>query len=145
MVHIFGIYGIASVCFCSGGYHKILYRSITARSACNLFPTSSNTFSAMSCIFSTTPNIYPTSPKTNYIGIKLEPDADTSTVFIPFLFSNASISASFPRKRLYKISGSSVPPFDKTFSRKERAVSWLKIPVSLKREKASASKTSAHL
>ena len=60
---------------------------------------------------------------------------------IPSRCINAFIEGSCPRKRLYNSIGSSVPPFSRIFFLKDSAISRLKIPFSLNKENASASRT----
>ena len=92
-----------------------------------------------------------------YIYNKVETDAEItneslSTLFknmlsrvIPNFFNRASGAGSWPRKFLYSTDSSSDEPFSRIFRRNDDATSRLKMPFSLKSEKASASSTSAHL
>ena len=57
----------------------------------------------------------------------------------------ASGSGSLPLKLLYKLAGSSMLPLDSILSLNDAATSLENTPLSSKSEKASASKTSAHL
>ena len=59
----------------------------------------------------------------------------------PLFRNNGSILGSAPRKRLYSTIGSYVPPFSKTFFRKDLAFSGLKRVVILNASKASVSNT----